>query len=45
MARLGGEKNAILPWTLDTSIGTEMREERGFFRDRRPDGYDALVAP
>jgi len=45
MARLGGEKDAILHCTIDTSIGTEMREEWGFFRDRRPDAYGALVAP
>lgn len=43
-ARLGGGKDAILHCAVDTSISAEMREEWGFFRDRRPDAYSALVA-
>jgi len=45
MARVSGEKDVILHATIDTSINREMREEWGFFRDRRPDAYGALVAP
>jgi N-carbamoylputrescine amidase len=44
-AQLGGEKDAILHCMVDTAIGTEMREEWGFLRDRRPDAYGPLVAP
>jgi len=45
VAQVGGEKDVILHSAIDTSINTEMREEWGFFRDRRPDAYGALVAP
>jgi len=45
VAQVGDEKDVIIHCTIDTSINTEMREEWGFFRDRRPDAYGALVAP
>jgi N-carbamoylputrescine amidase len=44
-ARLADEQDAILHCTIDTAANTVMREEWGFFRDRRPDAYGALVAP
>jgi N-carbamoylputrescine amidase len=44
-ARLAGEQDAILHCTIDTTANAGMREEWGFFRDRRPDAYGALVAP
>jgi beta-ureidopropionase len=44
-ARLADEPDAILHCTIDTAANTTMREEWGFFRDRRPDAYGALVAP
>jgi len=45
VAQLGAEKDTILLGAIDTSINVEMREDWGFFRDRRPDAYGALVAP
>jgi beta-ureidopropionase len=45
VGQLGAEKDAILHGTIDTSINVGMREDWGFFRDRRPDAYGALVAP
>jgi beta-ureidopropionase len=45
VAQLGSEPDAILHCEIDTEISTQMRDEWGFFRDRRPDAYGALVAP
>lgn len=45
VAQVGDERDVIIHCTIDTSVNTEMREEWGFFRDRRPDAYGALVAP
>jgi beta-ureidopropionase len=44
-ARAGEKKDVILHQQIDTAISTELRDEWGFFRDRRPDAYGALVAP
>ena len=45
VSRLGGEHDAILHQEIDTEISGTLRDEWGFFRDRRPDAYGALVAP
>jgi N-carbamoylputrescine amidase len=45
VARAGGRKDVILHCEIDTEIGAQLRDEWGFFRDRRPDAYGALVAP
>jgi N-carbamoylputrescine amidase len=45
VAQLGAEHDAILHCEVDTEIGAVQRNEWGFFRDRRPDAYSALVAP
>ena len=45
VGQLGSEHDAILHCEIDTEISTQMRDEWGFFRDRRPDAYGALVAP
>lgn len=44
-ARAGERKDVIVHQEIDTSMAAEMRNEWGFFRDRRPDAYGALVAP
>ncbi len=45
VARLGHESDAILHCEIDTDVSGQLRDEWGFFRDRRPDAYGALVAP
>lgn len=45
VSNLGGEHDAILHQEIDTGISARLRDEWGFFRDRRPDAYGALVAP
>jgi beta-ureidopropionase len=45
VCQLGSEKDAILDCEIDTEVSAMMRDEWGFFRDRRPDTYPALVAP
>jgi beta-ureidopropionase len=45
VARLGSEHDAILHCEIDTEVSAQLRDEWGFFRDRRPDAYGALVAP
>jgi beta-ureidopropionase len=45
ICRLGGEKDVILHCEIDTEVSGALRDEWGFFRDRRPDTYAALVAP
>jgi beta-ureidopropionase len=45
VARLASEHDAILHCEIDTEVSAELRDEWGFFRDRRPDAYGALVAP
>ena len=45
VGQLGSEHDAILHCEVDTEISATMRDEWGFFRDRRPDTYSALVAP
>ncbi len=44
-ARFEDQRDAVLLCTIDTAVNTAMREDWGFFRDRRPDAYGALVAP
>jgi beta-ureidopropionase len=43
--RAEGRKDVILHCGIDTEVGAQLRDEWGFFRDRRPDAYGALVAP
>jgi beta-ureidopropionase len=45
ICRLGSEQDAILHCEIDTEVSATQRDEWGFFRDRRPDTYAALVAP
>jgi beta-ureidopropionase len=45
VAQLGNEDDAILYSEIDTEVSAQLRDEWGFFRDRRPDAYGALVAP
>ena len=45
VTRLGGERDAILHHEIDTEVSAQLRDEWGFFRDRRPDAYGVLVAP
>jgi beta-ureidopropionase len=45
VCRLGSEVDAILHCEVDTEVSAALRDEWGFFRDRRPDTYGALVAP
>ena len=45
VTRLGSEHDAILHFEIDTAVSAQLRDEWGFFRDRRPDAYGALVAP
>jgi beta-ureidopropionase len=45
MCRLDHEIDAILHCEIDTALSAQLRDEWGFFRDRRPDAYGALVAP
>jgi N-carbamoylputrescine amidase len=45
VCQLGSERDAILRCEVDTEVSATMRDEWGFFRDRRPDAYSALVAP
>jgi beta-ureidopropionase len=45
VAQLGNEHDAILYSEIDTEVSAQLRDEWGFFRDRRPDAYGALVAP
>lgn len=45
VAQLGHDVDAILHCEIDTSLGAQLRDEWGFFRDRRPDAYAELVAP
>jgi len=45
VAQLGHDLDAILHCEIDTEISSTQRNEWGFFRDRRPDAYSALVAP
>jgi N-carbamoylputrescine amidase len=44
-ARLESEVDAILHCEIDTEVSAQLRDEWGFFRDRRPEVYGALVAP
>jgi beta-ureidopropionase len=45
VAQLGNEHDAVLHCEVDTEMSGTLRDEWGFFRDRRPDTYAALVAP
>ncbi len=45
VCRLDSELDAILACEVDTEVSAQLRDEWGFFRDRRPDAYSALVAP
>jgi N-carbamoylputrescine amidase len=45
VTRLASEHDAILHCEIDTEVSAQLRDEWGFFRDRRPDAYGALVAP
>ncbi|MPV38163.1 nitrilase-related carbon-nitrogen hydrolase [Georgenia subflava] len=36
---------ALKIWEVDTDLIREVRERWQFYRDRRPDAYDSLVAP
>jgi beta-ureidopropionase len=45
VSRLESEHDAILHQEIDTEISAQLRDEWGFFRDRRPEVYTALVAP
>jgi beta-ureidopropionase len=45
VGRAGERKDVILHCDIDTEVGAQLRDEWGFFRDRRPDAYGALVAP
>jgi len=45
VSRLGSEQDVILHCDVDTELSAQLRDEWGFFRDRRPDMYSALVAP
>jgi beta-ureidopropionase len=45
VAQLGNEQDTILYSEIDTEISAQLRDEWGFFRDRRPEAYGALVAP
>jgi beta-ureidopropionase len=42
---LASEHDAILHQEIDTQVSAQLRDEWGFFRDRRPEAYSALVAP
>lgn len=43
MAQASDDKDEIIYAEIDTSIIGELRNEWGFFRDRRPDAYAALA--
>jgi N-carbamoylputrescine amidase len=43
--RAGEKKDVIVNCDVDTEVSAQLRDEWGFFRDRRPDAYGALVAP
>jgi beta-ureidopropionase len=45
VAQLDDEQDAVLYTEIDTEISAQLRDEWGFFRDRRPEAYGALVAP
>jgi N-carbamoylputrescine amidase len=45
VAKAGDDTEAIVHWEVDTELSKELRDEWGFFRDRRPDAYGALVDP
>jgi beta-ureidopropionase len=45
VAQLGGDHDTILYSEIDTDVSAQLRDEWGFFRDRRPEAYGALVAP
>jgi beta-ureidopropionase len=44
-ARAQSEGDEIVYAEVDTDLSAKLREDWGFFRDRRPDIYGALVAP
>jgi len=43
VARAGSEKDEIVYAEIDTAASARLREEWGFFRDRRPDIYEPIV--
>jgi N-carbamoylputrescine amidase len=43
MARAGTEGEAVLHAEIDTDLSTKLREDWGFFRDRRPEIYGAVT--
>lgn len=45
VASAGDEREEIIHTEIDTELNASLREEWGFFRDRRPDIYHALTAP
>jgi beta-ureidopropionase len=45
VCRVASEHDVILQCEIDTEVSATLRDEWGFFRDRRPDAYAALVAP
>ena len=44
-AQAGEQEQEILLGEIDTARSARLREEWGFFRDRRPDAYGPLSAP
>jgi N-carbamoylputrescine amidase len=45
VAQAGDQGEEILHTEIDTELSATLREEWGFFRDRRPDIYQAITAP
>lgn len=45
VASAGDEEEKIVHAEIDTELSATLREEWGFFRDRRPDLYQALTKP
>jgi N-carbamoylputrescine amidase len=45
LAQAGDEQEEIVHAEIDTALSATLREEWGFFRDRRPDIYQALTTP
>jgi beta-ureidopropionase len=45
VASAGDNREEIVHTEIDTELNATLRDEWGFFRDRRPDIYQALTAP
>ncbi len=45
VAAAGTEGDEIIYAEVDTEPAKQLREEWGFFRDRRPELWEALVTP